>query len=84
MIPVMIMLGLVLGRWWQVALAAAAVLWPTLLLVDGVMGASIELLGAALLSAANAAVGVAVHQGILLLVRRFLTRSARPQNAHHG
>ncbi len=49
---------------------AAAILWPVLLLVDGVMGRFAGLLAAALFGAANAAVGVAVHQALLWLVRR--------------
>lgn len=70
MIPTMILFGLITGRWWRLALIAAAILWPALLLVDGVMGLSAGLLAAALLGAANAAVGVAVHQALLWLVRR--------------
>lgn len=72
-IPTMILFGLVAGRWWRFALGAAAVVWPVVLVIDGVMGVSVGLLGAALLGAANAAVGVAFHQGLLLLVRRVRT-----------
>jgi len=70
MIPTMILVGLITGRWWRLALIAAAIFWPVLLLVDGVMGLSAGLLAAALLGAVNAAVGVAVHQALLWLVRR--------------
>jgi hypothetical protein len=69
MIPTMILFGLITGRWWRLALIAAAIFWPVLLLVDGVMGLSAGLLAAALLGAVNAAVGVAVHQALLWLVR---------------
>lgn len=82
MIPTMIVFGLVLGRWWRVALAGAAVFWPTLLLVTGVLSFSrsqlAQLALAALLGLVNAAVGVAVHQVLLLLVRR-LRGSAEPR-----
>jgi len=77
MIPTMILFGLVTGRWWRLALIAAAIFWPVLLLVDGVMGISADLLAAALFGAVNAAVGVAVHQGLLWLVRRVRAGTAR-------
>jgi len=76
MIPTMIVFGLITGRWWRLALVAAAILWPALLLVDGVMGVSAGLLVAALLGAANAAIGVAVHQALLWLVRRLRSGAA--------
>jgi hypothetical protein len=69
-IPTMIVFGLLLGRWWRIALIAAAVLWPALLVADGVIGLSASLLGAAVLAVANAAVGVAIHQACLRGVRR--------------
>lgn len=82
MIPTMMVFGLVLGRWWRVALAGAAFFWPTLLLVTGVLSFSRSQLGqlalAALLGLVNAAVGVAVHQVLLLLVRR-LRGTAEPR-----
>lgn len=77
MIPTMILFGLVTGRWWRLALVAAAIVWPGLLLFDGVMGVSVDLLAAALLGMVNAAVGVAVHQAVLRLVRRFREGTAR-------
>lgn len=77
MIPTMILFGLVTGRWWRPALVAAAIVWPVLLLVDGVIGISADLLAAALFGAANAAVGVAVHQVLLWLVRRVREGTAR-------
>lgn len=84
MIPTMILFGLVLGRWWRVTIAAAAVFWPVLLLVTGVAQQSgslvSTLLGAALLAALNAAVGAAVHQLTLGLFRgvRGLFRTRSP------
>lgn len=74
MIPTMILVGLLFGRWWRMCLAASAVLWPAILLGDGIHqredGSLLwVLLGAAFLGAANAAVGAGVHQGILALVR---------------
>lgn len=71
MIPTVILWGLVFGRWWQATLIGSAIAWPAVLVIDGVVGAwSGQLLAAALLAVVNAAVGVAVHQGVLWLVRR--------------
>lgn len=70
MIPVMIVAGLVFGRWWKLALVSAAIAWPILLVATGVTRSFGTLFGAALLAAANAAVGVVVHQAALRLVRR--------------
>ncbi|WP_221933017.1 hypothetical protein [Tessaracoccus rhinocerotis] len=68
----MILFGLVMGRWWRAALVSAAIVWPMLLIVTGVpepgSWLSTLLLGG-LLAVANAAVGVAVHQALLGLVR---------------
>jgi hypothetical protein len=68
-IPVMILFGLVAGRWWRTALVAGAVGWSVLLLATGVIGVA-DLPGAMLFGLANTAVGVGVHQGLLHLVRR--------------
>jgi hypothetical protein len=70
MIPTMIVFGLIFGRWWRAALIAAAVFWPALLVIDGVMGLSVGLLAAAAFGVANAGVGVAAHQAVLWVFRR--------------
>jgi hypothetical protein len=61
MIPTMILLGLVLGRWWKVALVAAAIGWPVLLLATGT-DAPADLVTGAALGVANACVGVLAVQ----------------------
>ncbi len=68
MVPTMIVLGLVLGRWWRVALLLAAVVWPIIVVSDPAIGASV-IPGAALIGVLNAAVGVLVVQGVLWLYR---------------
>lgn len=85
MIPSMIVFGLMFGRWWKTAIIAATVVWPLLLLSDGVpVGSPSEqagqLIGGALLAAANAAVGVAAHQAIRLAVAvvSLVARTLRP------
>jgi hypothetical protein len=71
MIPTLILFGLVFGRWWRTALAAAAIGWPVLLVAMGVThpGAGL-LLGAAGLAIINTGAGAAIHQGARRVVRR--------------
>ncbi|MCF4123049.1 hypothetical protein L1785_18905 [Antribacter sp. KLBMP9083] len=70
MIPTMIVYGLLLGRWWRVAIVSAALVWPLLLVLADVPISGNGLVAAAFLGAANASAGVLVHQGVLWLVRR--------------
>jgi hypothetical protein len=65
----MFVFGLVFGRWWRTALAVSALLWPGLLLADGVVTTVPGVLSAAALSLLNAALGVLAHQGLLRLAR---------------
>lgn len=69
MIPVMIVCGVLMGRWWRTALVLGAVGWPTAMLVTGAISAG-QIPVAALLGLANTGVGVALHQAGLWLVRR--------------
>lgn len=75
MIPTMIVLGLVLGRWWRAALVAALIGWPTLLLATDIIVPN-QIPAAALLALLNAAVGVAVAQVALRVYRGPGHRSA--------
>jgi hypothetical protein len=69
-IPTLLFVGLVLGRWWRVVIPAAAIGWAVLLIVTGVdSGLSF---GAALLGAINVAVGVVVFQAARLTFRNLL------------
>lgn len=69
MIPTLIVLGLVFGRWWRLLLPGVAVGWPVVLILSGAMGFERELLGAIALALANAIVGVVIHQAASWLVR---------------
>lgn len=83
MIPTMILLGLVTGYWWKFALPAAAAIWPLLLLASGTITAS-QIPASALLGLVNAAVGVALVQGVLFAIRKVrhrATRATRPWQA---
>ncbi|MFC7546968.1 hypothetical protein [Plantactinospora sp. GCM10030261] len=70
-IPLLVLFGLLLGRWWRSTLITAAVAWPVLLVAGGVASVEPGLLGAAGLAAVNTGVGVLIHQGILRLTRTF-------------
>jgi riboflavin transporter FmnP len=72
----MILLGLVFGHWWKTTLIVVILGWPVLLLVAGVDIEPSALPAAAALGAANAAVGILVHQALWLFARG-LTSAAR-------
>lgn len=77
MIPDMILLGLVLGRWWKTALVIGAATWPAILLQVGIVTPR-DIPGAALFGLVNTAVGVGVHQGLLRLFRQARAALSRP------
>ena len=78
MIPTMILLGLVLGRWWWAALIAAGVGWPALLLGSDLIGPG-QVPEATALALLNAAVGVALVQGALRIHRAGSGSGGEPQ-----
>lgn len=65
MIPTLIIVGAVFGRWWRVTLLASALGWPVLLVATGVTSIGPPLLGAAGLAVLNAGAGVLIHQGLM-------------------
>lgn len=69
MIPTVILLGLIAGRWWRATLLVAAIAWPAWLVAGDAMELEVALLGAAAAAVLNAAAGVAVHQALLRLAR---------------
>ncbi|WP_153395184.1 hypothetical protein [Ornithinicoccus halotolerans] len=73
MIPTMVLVGLLLGRWWWQAVIGGALAWPTLLLIEGVIAEG-EVLTAAGLGALNTAGGVLVHQLLLRGLRALWSR----------
>ncbi len=64
MIPTMIVVGLVLGRWWWLALVVAGLGWPALLWIQDIIDSG-QIVAAGLLAVANAAVGVLIVQGCI-------------------
>ncbi|MFI7249326.1 hypothetical protein [Micromonospora chalcea] len=73
MVPVLILAGVLLGRWWRSSLVGAALGWPVLLVATGVMDVGAGLLGAAVLAVANTGAGVLLHQGARLAIRSLRT-----------
>ncbi|HEX5996429.1 MAG TPA: hypothetical protein VFY84_14920 [Jiangellales bacterium] len=74
MIPVLIVFGLVFGRWWLPSLVAAAVGWPIVLVAGDVMELEAGLVGAAGLAFLNAGVGVLIHQAVRRAIRSVRAR----------
>ena len=69
MIPTLLLVGLVLGKWWRVVIPAGAIGWAVLPIVTGVDSGLPFAASAALLGAINVAVGVVVFQAARLLFR---------------
>ena len=67
MIPILILVGLLGGRWYLVPIAAVA--WAAILGVTGTISGFETYAEAAALGAANTAVGVALHQIIVRFLR---------------
>jgi hypothetical protein len=72
-IPTLILVGLVFGRWWRIVIPLAAVGWAVLLIVTGVDSGFVFALGAAAIAIPNVALGVLVHRVLWQLVRRVTT-----------
>jgi len=67
MLPIVLLLAAVVGRWWIVPVAAIG--WPIAVAGTGCSGLGC-LSGAAALGAINAAAGVLVHKGAVWLFQR--------------
>lgn len=76
MIPTLILLGLIFGRWWRPTIIAAAIAWPAFLLANGTIGFGASIMSAAALAVINTAVGAALHQALLHLTRLIRRRAA--------
>ena len=69
MVPSLILIGLIGGRWWRVAPIVGAAGWTVGLLAAGVVGVGWGLVGVVAIAIVNVAVGVLVHQAVRWLVR---------------
>ena len=86
MIPTLLLVGLVLGRWWRVVIPLAAIGWSAWLITTGVDSGFGFAVAAGLLGAINVTVGVLLHQVGRLSVRHALRnhRQAAHRYAAHG
>jgi len=64
MIPTLILLGVVLGRWWRWTPPTAAVGWPLVLVASGVTTSPGELFAGAALAVANTGLGALVYLAV--------------------
>ena len=70
MIPTLLVIGLLFGRWWR-TVPIATLGWVAWLLADGVLRwNAVELAGAAVVAAVNTGVGVLVHHAVRLVLTR--------------
>jgi hypothetical protein len=74
-IPTLLLVGLVFGRWWRVVVPVATVGWVVWLVADG-FGSGLEFaVEAGALALVNVAVGVLVYQAGAVVVDRLSRRA---------
>ena len=81
MIPTVLLVGLVFGQWWRIAIPVAVLGWPALLITTGVDSGPRFAAAAGLLAGANVVVGVLAFQAIRL-ISRGIARSATRVASH--
>lgn len=69
MIPTLLLIGFVGGRWWRITILACTLGWVMVLLAGDPVS-STEALGGGVLAAANTATGVLLYQALALVVAR--------------
>jgi hypothetical protein len=69
-IPTVLLVGLLFGRWWKITVSVAIVGWPALLILTHVDSGFAFAVAAGLLAAANVVAGVLAYQVVRLVVRR--------------
>lgn len=65
----MLLLGLLLGRWWRVVIPVGSIAWAIALVATDVGSGVAFVIGCVLIAAANIAVGTLVFQGVRLGIR---------------
>jgi hypothetical protein len=70
MIPTLLLVGVVLGRWWRVVVPLSVIGWVVLLIATDVGSGSRFVVEAGLLAAANVIVGTILNQSVRALVHR--------------
>jgi hypothetical protein len=79
-IPILIALGLIFGRWWKPTLALGVAGWVVVLVLTGIITWQL-IPAAAALALVNTAVGVLVHQAGLWVFRAVRSRGENPRTA---
>jgi len=74
MIPTLIVLGSIVGRWWLVAIVAIA--WPVLLITMKIGTGFIFGLETSIIASANTVAGVVLHRAVTRALHRLRNRSA--------
>jgi hypothetical protein len=69
-IPTLLVVGLVLGRWWKVVIPVATVAWVILLIATDTGSGVALVAGAALFGAINTTIGVLAYQAIRVSLLR--------------
>jgi hypothetical protein len=69
-IPTVLLVGLIFGRWWKITIPAAVLAWPALLIATGIGSGVRFAFDAALFAAGNIVAGVITYQAIRLIARR--------------
>jgi hypothetical protein len=70
MIPTLLLVGVVLGRWWRVVVPLAMIGWVVLLIATDVGSGSRFVVEAGLLAAANVIVGTLLNGAVRALLHR--------------
>lgn len=70
MIPTMLLVGLVFGRWWWATIPLGTIAWVVATIVTGAVSTLSGAMGAAAFGAANVVVGVLLYQVSAFFVRR--------------
>ena len=69
MIPTLLLVGIVSGKWWRVSIPATTIGWAVLLLATGVVSGLAQVAGAAMFGFINVTVGVLVFQAVRMAFR---------------
>jgi hypothetical protein len=82
MVPTLLIVGFLFGRWWRLVAPVAILGWPAWLIAVGVGSGPGFALGATVVAAFNVTVGVLAYH-ILRTLARHITAAARRATSHH-
>ena len=79
-IPTLLLIGLVFGKWWRITIPATTVAWVVVLSVNETDSGVDFVFSAGAWAALNVTVGVLIFQGVRLLLRMIRTRAGVGDN----